>query len=190
MAAGPAHVPGAHTRSGNAMGRTRAGLLTGAARAFAEHGLSGSTMQSVAAAAGVSKATLYNHFRAKDDIARALFGTELDRLIGAAAVLPLPQALALIADELAVHPVLRRLAEVEPAALLALMTVDAERWAELTTVLADTLQVDPDAADLLARWLLGVILQPGRSTTRRRHAERLAEALVSRDASLDEVSAG
>src|SRR3712207_6962563 len=35
----PAHLPGAHTRSGNAMGRTRAGLLDGAARAFAERGL-------------------------------------------------------------------------------------------------------------------------------------------------------
>jgi AcrR family transcriptional regulator len=177
MGAGPAHVPGAHTRSGNAMGRTRAGLLAGAARAFAEHGLKGSTMQSVATAAGVSKATLYNHFRTKDDVARGLLAGELDRLIGGAGGLPLPQALALVADELAVHPVLRRLVDDEPEVLLSLLAVDADRWAELTALLADTLRIDPDGADLAARWLLGVILQPDRSTTRRRHAERLAEGL-------------
>ena len=62
------------------MSRTRLGLLAGAARAFAEQGLRRSTMQSVAAAAGVAKATLYNHFRTKDEVARALLALELDRL--------------------------------------------------------------------------------------------------------------
>ena len=71
---GPVHHPGAHTRSGNAMGRTRLGLLAGAARAFAEHGLRRSTMQSIAVAAGVAKATLYNHFRTKDEVAAVLLG--------------------------------------------------------------------------------------------------------------------
>src|ERR687890_2826907 len=96
---GPVHLPGAHTRSGNAMGRTRLGLLTGAARAFAEHGLRRSTMQSVAAAAGVAKATLYNHFRTKDQVAAALLAAELDRLTALASGLPLDQALSTLADE-------------------------------------------------------------------------------------------
>ena len=61
------------------------GLLAGAARAFAEHGLRRSTMQSVAAAAGVAKATLYNHFRTKDEVAAALLAVELDRLSALAA---------------------------------------------------------------------------------------------------------
>jgi hypothetical protein len=37
--------------------------------------------------------------------------------------------------------------------------------------------VDDDAAELAGRWLMGVVLQPGRSTTRHRHAERLAAVL-------------
>ena len=110
----PVHLPGAHTRAGNAMGRTRAGLLAGAARAFAEHGLRRSTMQSIAAAAGVAKATLYNHFRTKDEVAAALLAAELDRLAALAAALPLDQALAALSDEFGAHPVLRRLAETEP----------------------------------------------------------------------------
>ena len=61
----PAHVPGSHTRAGNAMNRTRAGLLAGAAQAFADQGLRRSTMQSVAAAAGVAGGLLIAHRRSR-----------------------------------------------------------------------------------------------------------------------------
>lgn len=176
---GPEHLPGVHTRSGNAMNRTRAGLLAGAARAFAEHGVRRSTMQSIAAAAGVAKATLYNHFRTKDEVAAALLAVEVDRLSALAASLPLDQALGALSDELGAHPVLRRLATTEPEALTTLLTVDGERWAELTSRLGAALRVDGDGAELAGRWLLGVVLQPGRSTTRRRLAGRLAAVLVA-----------
>jgi AcrR family transcriptional regulator len=160
------------------MGRTRLGLLAGAARAFAEHGLRRSTMQSVAAAAGVAKATLYNHFRTKDDVARALLARELDRLTALASGLTTDQALATLSDELGMHPVLRRLAETEPEVLTSVLAVGSERWAELTGRLGVALGVDDDSAELAARWLLGVVLQPGRSTTRHRHAARLAAVLM------------
>src|SRR4051812_31981367 len=176
---GPEHLPGIHTRSGNAMNRTRAGLLVGAARAFAEHGLRRSTMQSVAAAAGVAKATLYNHFRTKDEVAHALLARELDRLTGLAADLPADRALAALSDELGAHPVLRRLAATEPEVLTSLLTVGSERWAELTGRLAAALRIDDDGAELAGRWLVGVVLQPGRSTTRHRHAARLAALLTA-----------
>jgi AcrR family transcriptional regulator len=177
---GPEHLPGVHTRSGNAMNRTRAGLLAGAARAFAEHGLRRSTMQSIAAAAGVAKATLYNHFRTKDEVAAALLTAELDRLSALAASLPRDQALGALSDELGAHPVLRRLAATEPEALTSLLAVDGERWTEMTTRLGAALKLDGDGdgAELAGRWLLGVVLQPGRSTTRHRLAGRLAAVLA------------
>ena len=171
-------LPGVHTRSGNGMNRTRAGLLSGAARAFAEHGLRRSTMQSIAASAGVAKATLYNHFRTKDEVAAALLAVELDRLSALAESLPLDQGLAALSDELGAHPVLRRLADSEPETLSGLLSVGTERWAELTARLATALGVDDDGAELAGRWLLGVVLQPGRSTTRHRQAGRLAAVLA------------
>ena len=137
---GPEHLPGAHTRAGNAMGRTRAGLLAGAARAFADNGLRRSTMQSIAVAAGVAKATLYNHFRTKDEVASALLAVELDRLSALAAGLPRAEALAALSDELGAHPVLRRLAGTEPETLTGLLSVDAGRWADLTTRLGAALR--------------------------------------------------
>jgi AcrR family transcriptional regulator len=158
---------------------TRRGLLEGAARAFAENGVRRSTMQSVAAAAGVAKATLYNHFRTKDDVARALLAAELDRLSDLAAARPPAEALAALSDSLGGHPVLRRLAEVEPDLLAGLLAVDAERWAALRDRLAAALRTDADGADLAGRWLLGVVVQPGRSIDRHRHATRLAAVLTA-----------
>jgi hypothetical protein len=39
--------------------------------------------------------------------------------------------------------------------------------------------VDEDSAELAGRWLLGVVLQPGRSTARHRHAARLSGVLTA-----------
>ncbi|MDP5183446.1 TetR family transcriptional regulator [Blastococcus sp. BMG 814] len=161
------------------MNRTRAELLAGAARAFAAEGLRRTTMQSVAAAAGVAKATLYNYFRTKDEVARALLAAELQRLTGLTAALPPAEGLAALADELGTHPVLRRLAGTEPDRLLGLLAPDAEAWAELTGRLAAVLGTDDDGAQLAGRWLLGVVLQPGLTTQRRRQAALLAQLLGS-----------
>ncbi|MBB3086439.1 TetR/AcrR family transcriptional regulator [Geodermatophilus sabuli] len=174
----PVHARGAHTRGGNAMNRTRAGLLDGAARAFATRGLRRCTMQSIATAAGVAKATLYNHFRTKDEVARALLAAELERLSGLVAVLPPVAALAALADQVAGHPVLRRLAEDEPDVLVGLLTAAPDRWTELVTRLAGALRAELDAAELVARWLVGVALQPGEPATRRAGAGRLAAVVV------------
>ena len=160
------------------MSPTRRGLLAGAASAFAQSGLRRSTMQSVAVAAGVAKATLYNHFRTKDEVARALLALELERLVATAAALPLAEALAVLSDELGAHPVLRRLAETEPEALVAFLAGGS--WGRLIGSLAAALDVDEDAAELAGRWLLGVVLQPGRSSTRHRHAALLAAAIAGR----------
>src|SRR3954463_4126175 len=101
----PAHAPGARTPRGTAMGRTRSGLLDGAARAFAERGLRGSTMQSVAAAAGGAKETLYNHFRTKDEGAPAPLAAALERVPALAGIVPPSAALTALAEEVAAHPV-------------------------------------------------------------------------------------
>ena len=166
---------GAPPRPG--IGRTRAVLVAGAARAFAQHGLRACTMQAVAGAAGVSKATLYNYFRTKDELARALLAAEIERLTALAAGLPAEQALAALADELGEHPVLRRLAVSEPETLAALVDVDPAVFGELTARLAAVLETDEDGAGIAARWLLGMLLQPARSSARHRAAARLAAAL-------------
>jgi len=135
-------------------------------------------MQAVAAAAGVAKGTLYNYFRTKDELVRALLATELARLTDLAASLPPDRALAALADELGEHPVVRRLAVVEPETLTVLVDVPPEVFAELTARLAAALGADEDGAGIALRWLLGVLLQPARSSARHRAAARLAAAVL------------
>jgi len=135
-------------------------------------------MQAVAAASGVSKATLYNYFRTKDEVVRGLVQVELARLTGLAAALPPDQALAALADEVGEHPVVRRLAAVEPETLTLLIDVPAETFAELTAALAKSLGTDEDGAGIALRWLLGMMLQPTRSSARHRAAARVAAAVL------------
>ena len=172
-------MPGAHTRAGNAMNRTRQGLLEGAARAFADAGVRGSTMLSIARAAGVAKATLYNHFRTKDEVARALLAAELRRLTDTGRGRPLADALLVIGSEVAGHPVLRRLAADEPAVLVRLLAAPVEEWRSVIEAVATALELASDDAAFVGRWLVGLALQPGSAAARRREAVRLAAALVS-----------
>src|SRR3954447_15000654 len=86
--AAPVREKGTRTRAGNAMDRTRAALLAGAARAVAASGTK-ITMAQVATAAGVAKATLYNHFRTREAVLAALVLPQGDEIIDAQAGKPL-----------------------------------------------------------------------------------------------------
>jgi AcrR family transcriptional regulator len=58
----------------------RASLLRGAARAFARSGFAGTSMDDVAAAAGVSRLIVYRHFDSKEELYRATIKGVSDRL--------------------------------------------------------------------------------------------------------------
>jgi AcrR family transcriptional regulator len=121
----PRRAAGTRSRAGNAMARTRAGLLDGALRAVAAQGARRTTMNDIAAAAGVAKATLYNHFRTKQDVWRALVESEVGDLAADCAELPLRDALVLAATRISAHPAVRRIASTEPAVLATLLATAA-----------------------------------------------------------------
>src|SRR3954468_3967939 len=121
--AAPVREKGTRTRAGNAMDRTRAALLAGAGRAVAASGTK-ITMAQVATAAGVAKATLYNHFRTRDAVLAALLTCEVDALIEAQTGKPVASALTDAAGAISDHPIRRALAEIEPAVLAGLGRID------------------------------------------------------------------
>jgi TetR/AcrR family transcriptional regulator, mexJK operon transcriptional repressor len=61
----------------------RAAILEAAARLFIENGFERTSMDAIARAAGVSKATLYSHFAGKDAIMIAGLHAKCERMIGA-----------------------------------------------------------------------------------------------------------
>jgi len=119
------------------MSRTRAGLLDGAVSVIERGGLGKVTMSAVATRSGVSKATLYNHFRTKDDVLRALVLREVEliaddadaaaaqaRANGSDLVAATAAGLARAGGTAAEHVAARRVAAEQPGALAPLMRAD------------------------------------------------------------------
>ena len=160
--AAPVRVTGTRTRAGNAMSRTRVALLDGARSAVEANGTK-ITMAQVAAAAGVAKATLYNHFRTRDAVLAALLADEVARLVEACADRPLDEALTVAATTVAQHPVLRSLARLEPGTLAVLGCVDlsVEGWQVAHDAVSDCLaRAGRGGAETVLRLLASYIVTP------------------------------
>ncbi|EIM26505.1 TetR/AcrR family transcriptional regulator [Microvirga lotononidis] len=57
-------------------------ILDGARQIFLQNGYADASMEEIAVQAGVSKGTLYNHFRNKDDLFKSLIDVEASRVAG------------------------------------------------------------------------------------------------------------
>jgi AcrR family transcriptional regulator len=176
----PRRLAGSRSRAGNAMARTRAGLLEGALRAVATRGTRRTTMNDIAASAGVAKATLYNHFRTKEDVWSALVEAELSGLAADCAALPLTDALVLAATRISQHPALRRIAQAEPAVLAALLVADraGPGWRLARDVVHRQLaSAGVCGADVVLRWLASHLATPADPDAIRAGAECLTRGL-------------
>jgi AcrR family transcriptional regulator len=185
----PQRAGGTRSRAGNAMARTRGGLLDGALRAVAKHGTRRTTMHDIATLAGVAKATLYNHFRTKDDVWSALVEAEVQSIVAECAELSLVDALTHAALRLSGHQALRHVAEAEPAALAGLLVrrPQAAGWRAAETAVSERLVAEGRSAaagtDLVLRWLVSYLASPGQPDAVRVAAEVLVRGLPPADAS-------
>ena len=69
------------TRSARAgRGAGRAGVHRAALELFAQHGVSGTSLQMIADTMGVTKAAVYHHYKTKDEIVLGLMAPTLERL--------------------------------------------------------------------------------------------------------------
>lgn len=126
--AAPVRVSGTRARAGNAMGRTRSGILEATGRAVEKYGVRRTTMGDVASVAGIAKGTLYNHFRTKGDLLTAALAAAIDGLAEDCVAMAkgrgeagLARALRHAAETLSAHPALVRVAAEEPAELVRLL---------------------------------------------------------------------
>lgn len=184
----PVRPPGTRTRSGNAMPRTRAALLDAAEHCIARYGARRTTMGDVALKAATAKATLYNHFRTKEDLLAGLVEARVDDVAracrshageGVAAVL-VAAARAVGANE-----ALRRVVAQEPA-LAARLTTGGE--GRIRRQAADAVRsvveaaagspVDDAAVVVVLRWLTSLLLWPADEAAARAQADLLAAAVA------------
>ncbi len=166
--AAPVRPGGTRARAGNAMNRTRAALLDGARRAVEQSGTK-ITMSQIAAASGVAKATLYNHFRTREAVLSALLEDEVTRLIDVGrAGDDLAAALTAVASALSESWLLRSLTRLEPGTLVALGRVDLTTpgWRSARDAIREQLdRSGVGGTTSVLRWLSSYFLTPGDAST-------------------------
>ena len=188
-AVGP-RVRGTRTRAGNAMGRTRSALVSAVSVAVEKHGLRRATMGDIAAAAGIAKATLYNHFRTKPEVLAAAVAGEVTALGEACEALAAERAHAAVA--VGTHPALRRVVAEEPAALMPLLDGGASgarpvnagaggvaEQAIRRVLVAGGAGADAPAVELVRRWVASHIARPAAPDAVAEAAELLAAGLLT-----------
>ena len=167
------------------MDESRRRVLEGAYGCIARRGMAKTTVDDVAAASGVSRATIYRLFPGgKEEVLRETVGWEMDRFflhlgeeLGDAADFPefLERALPLARRELREHEVLQKVLETEPDRLNALITLQQHRViGAIAAYFLPMLEraraaghVEPGAdlaqcAEYVARLSLSLIASPGR----------------------------
>ena len=157
------------------MNRTRIAVIEGAGRAVEKYGSRRATMGDIATLAGIAKATIYNHFRTKEDIYRAAVEAGVRELAGECAAIAasdLAEALARAAGRLAAEPALRRIAAEEPAVLAEVaIPGDGPAWDTARQATGEVLKsagvpVTAGSVDLVLRWLAGHVGAPGTEESR------------------------
>ena len=167
------------------MGRARAGALAGALACVTDRGTAGTTMSAIAVSGALAKATLYNHFRTKDEVWAALVEDEVDSLAELAVDASVADRLAAVAGALAGHPALERLRAAEPETIARLVSVGTEgSWASARDHLRTGLGVgsSEEAVDVALRWLASHVASPGDPHTRHAGALLVAAACETREA--------
>jgi AcrR family transcriptional regulator len=167
------------------MDESRLRVLEGAYECIARRGMAKTTVDDVAAASGVSRATIYRIFPGgKDELLRDTVGWEMDRFflrlgeeLGDAVDFPefLERALPLARKELLEHAVLQKVLETEPDRLSALITLQQHRIvAAIAAYFLPLLERDREAgrvaadadlravAEYVAHLALSLIASPGR----------------------------
>jgi AcrR family transcriptional regulator len=183
----------------------RVRVLDGAYACVSRFGMGKTTIDDVAKASGVSRATIYRLFPGgREELLRETVGAEMNRFFTrlAAAVEDAPDLASRLEEDLVFarrslleHEVLQKVLVTEPDLLLPLMTIEQHRVLRYITAYIEPLleqeraagRLRPDvhlddAADYLARMLLSLIGSPGRWDLADREAVR---ALVH-----DELLAG
>jgi AcrR family transcriptional regulator len=151
-------------RPGAAMARSRAAILAGAYKSVEVSGTR-ITMAQVAAAAGVAKATLYNHFRTRDEVLAALLTAEVDRAIEQLEHLELHEALCRAAALISEHPLLESLGG-EPQILSSLSHIDVRvgGWRQIAEAVDALLaRHGLRGTPTILRWLSSFVLSPADS---------------------------
>jgi len=153
--------------------RTQVAILEATKQLIATTGLKKMSMIEIADVSEVSRATLYNHYRDKDSVIRALCESEMQRLVVIAQVAPdATAALEQISIEISSDRALAAMRIQDPDSLtIALAAQSDTLWRAFSIAMGHLL--GSEKSELATRWLIGQALHPISSTQSRAQAEAI-----------------
>lgn len=159
--------------------RTRLALIDGAKSVLSEVGVSGANMITIADRSRVARATLYNHFRDKEEILHALVDSEIARMSELArSATHRTDVLLKLSRDIYENGVLRKVAELEPHLIARMVTIsESEKWGEVRTTLQSVLYCSKESGELVLRWLLSQFFSPIPESARRAAVEKVEASL-------------
>lgn len=159
--------------------KTRNALVTTALALMAEKGLAQTNMIEIADRARVSRASLYNHFRDKNEVFLAVVEMEFERVVQLALrERDVAARLAIVSKEVSGHKALAMSVEKDPATIATLLAKhDGELWTKIYQGLASIVASDAAGTALAFRWLIGQIFIPLTPEHSEAQSKRIAEAI-------------
>ena len=141
--------------------RTISAILTTTKELIARSGVSKISMIEISDESEVSRATLYNHYRDKESVLRALAESEFARLITVAQKGNSPQEiLQLLSQEISTDTALATMRTTDPALLTQILTHQSDPlWASFLNSFSQLIPNQVLAATSL-RWLIGQVFAP------------------------------
>jgi len=159
--------------------RTRTALLDGARTLLAEVGVREANMITIADRSRVARATLYNHFRDKEEILHALLDSEIARMSDLArSASHRSQALYLLSQDIYENGALRKVAQLEPHLIARMVTIsESAKWSQVRSTLQSVLYCSKESGELVLRWLLSQFFSPIPESARRAAVEKIEATL-------------
>jgi AcrR family transcriptional regulator len=153
--------------------RTQEAILEATKQLIATTGLKKMSMIEIADISEVSRATLYNHFRDKDSVIRALCESQLAYLVGVAQAAPdVTSALEQVSVLVSQDSALAAMRVQDPDLLtIALSSQHDKLWMAFSIAMSNLMGVEK--SELALRWLIGQVMHPINPTQSRFQAESI-----------------
>ena len=153
--------------------RTQNAILEATKQLIATTGLKKMSMIEIADVSEVSRATLYNHFRDKESVIRALCESEMQRLVVIAQAAPdTTSALEQISIEVSGDQALVAMRSQDPDFLTIALSAQTETtWKAFSIAMGHLLGTEK--GELATRWLIGQALHPITPAQSRAQAEAI-----------------
>jgi AcrR family transcriptional regulator len=159
--------------------RTESAILEGTKDLISRSGVAGLSMIEIADHSEVSRATLYNHYRDKDAVLKALIAAEVDRIVEIATTAGTPaDALEALSIAISSDSALAAMRIHDGELLTKILShTQSEHYITIAQVIFGATKSEAGTG-IAMRWLIGQALQPITADQSREQAATLVESTL------------